>query len=144
MALQAATSAVFKTIFSGGASMATSPGGVAAAGVVGGGGGGGFLGWLGSIFGGGRQGGGEVHPGFSYDVGERGPERFVPAVAGRIEPAANGMGGGVTVNLDMGQTQGAANPAAALEFGRRIRAAVVDVIAQEKRPGGTLYARRNA
>jgi len=68
----------------------------------------------------------------------------VPAVAGTIQPHAADPGGGVTVNLDMGSTQGAANPTAALEFGRRVRAAVVDVIAQEKRPGGTLYRRVNA
>jgi hypothetical protein len=44
----------------------------------------------------------------------------------------------------MGQVQGASNPGSALEFGRRVKAAVVDVIQQEKRPGGTLYSRANA
>jgi hypothetical protein len=39
----------------------------------------------------GRAGGGDVFAGQSYTVGERGPERFVPSVAGRIEP--NGSGG---------------------------------------------------
>jgi hypothetical protein len=88
--------------------------------------------------------GGPVAAGQSYLVGEQGPERFVPSVAGTIQPMSASNSGGVTVNVDMNQTQGARDPSAALEFGRRVKAAVVDVIAQEKRPGGTLYARHNA
>lgn len=56
---------------------------------------------LGSALGGitgARAMGGPVSPGSSYRVGEFGPERFVPNVPGRIEPA----GGGVTVNLSIG------------------------------------------
>ena len=70
----------------------------------GGGGIGGVLSSLGSLFG--RRGGpdprelpfggfmaagGPVSPGLSYIVGERGPERFVPAVPGRIEPSGAGL-----------------------------------------------------
>jgi hypothetical protein len=73
-------------------------------------------------------------------VGEHGPERFTPRGAGTITPYNGGGGGGVTVNLDMKQAEGARNPSAALEFGRKVRAAVTEVILNEKRPGGSLYA----
>jgi phage-related minor tail protein len=88
-----------------------------------------------------------VSPGYGYTVGERGPERFMPSVPGNIVPAnSNTSGGDVTVNIDMGKgsTQGAADPTQAMEFGRRVKAAVVDVISNEKRPGGTLYVRKSA
>lgn len=50
-----------------------------------------------SIFGG-RAGGGFVHPGTPYMVGETGPEVFVPTAAGRVVPnyALQGAGGPVT------------------------------------------------
>lgn len=51
--------------------------------------------FLGSIFGGGKQHGGPVLPNRSFLVGERGPELFVPATAGRIVPNP----GGVVQNL---------------------------------------------
>lgn len=50
--------------------------------------------WLGGLFGGFRAAGGPVAAGSAYVVGERGPELFVPDMAGRIEPSA---GGGMTV-----------------------------------------------
>jgi hypothetical protein len=87
--------------------------------------------------------GGPVSAGTPYVVGEKGPELFVPAGAGAIQPMGTG-GGGVTVNLDMSQTQGASDPSSALAFGRKIKAAVVDVIQNEQRPGGTLYSRVTA
>jgi hypothetical protein len=62
----------------------------------------------------------------------------VPNAAGNIVPMGAANSGGITVNVDMGQTQGAANPTQALDFGRKVRAAVVAVIQNEKRPGGTL------
>lgn len=99
---------------------------------------------LGGLFsGGGRAGGGLTTPGMSYTVGEHGPEQFVPSVAGRIEPAGSSSwnNGSVTVNVDMGQTKGASDPNSAMEFGRKIKSAVQDVISNEKRPGGSLYAR---
>jgi len=61
------------------------------AGSLGGGGGiGGFL------FGGGRATGGPVSAGSAYMVGERGPEMFIPAMSGRIEPGGRG---GVVINM---------------------------------------------
>ena len=61
------------------------------AGSLGGGGGiGGFL------FGGGRAAGGPVSAGRAYMVGERGPEYFLPAMSGRIEPGGRG---GVVINM---------------------------------------------
>jgi hypothetical protein len=45
-----------------------------------------------SIFGGHRARGGPVEPGKVYDVGERGPEKFVPTVAGKILPSSGGSG----------------------------------------------------
>ena len=69
----------------------------------------------------------------------------MPSAAGRVTPMGSGSGdGAVIVNLDMKKAEGAADPSAALEFGRKVKAAVVDVIAQEKRPGGSLYHRANA
>jgi lambda family phage tail tape measure protein len=156
LAIKAAASAIFKALLGGGGGLPglPTPASVVGGGVsvpafdaLGGGGGGGFFGFLGSIFSApARAAGGPVDAGRAYTVGENGPERFVPAVAGSIMPTQQTAAsqGGVTVNIDMGQTQGAANPSAALDFGRKVRAAVVDVIAQEKRPGGTLYARQNA
>ena len=88
----------------------------------------------------GRAAGGPVSAGSAYTVGERGPETFVPSVNGTIVPnGANDDSGTVVVNLDMRKADGARNPEAALEFGRRVKAAVVSVIASERRPGGTLY-----
>jgi len=138
MALQAATSAVFKTIFgsiTGSGGWGLSGGGAAVTP---------FEQGTQALFGGFRAAGGPVDVGRSYVVGENGPERFVPSVAGTIQPNGSSGGGTINVNVDMGRQQGAQNPSAALEFGRRVRAAVVEVIANEKRPGGTLYARHNA
>lgn len=67
-----------------------------------GGGSGGILSSLSSLFGGapGRATGGPVTGGRPYMVGERGPELFVPAAAGRIQPLAAGRGPvSVTVNV---------------------------------------------
>jgi len=87
-----------------------------------------------------RAGGGAVEIGQRYRVGEYGPETFVPQAVGKIEPAsANGGGSNVTVNVDMKKAEGARDPSSALEFGRRVKAAVMGVIEDEKRPGGTLY-----
>lgn len=52
---------------------------------------GGMPGPVGKLFGGARADGGPVSPSQAYLVGERGPEMFVPNVAGRIIP--NGAGG---------------------------------------------------
>jgi len=51
----------------------------------------------------GRAMGGPVWPGMAYTVGERGPETFVPSVAGRIEPRVSGIpgGGSMTSRADL-------------------------------------------
>jgi phage-related minor tail protein len=62
------------------------------------GGGGGFLGAIGSVFGGGKAVGGDVTPGKTYLVGERGPELFSPTSSGKITPnGATASGGGQTI-----------------------------------------------
>lgn len=60
-----------------------------------------LLGAVGSLFGApGRATGGAVSGGRPYLVGERGPELFVPASAGRIETRGTGRGAvNVTINL---------------------------------------------
>jgi hypothetical protein len=142
MALQAAVSQVFRIVFgSFSAAPATGAGGGFTTGGQG-------FGAAGSpFFGGPRAEGGAVVPGKYYTVGEAGPELFVPQAAGTIVPATGSRGGGgdtVVVNLDMKKAEGAQNPSAALEFGRRVKMAVQEVIEQEKRPGGTLYRRVTA
>lgn len=56
----------------------------------------------------GRAIGGPVQAGGAYMVGERGPEMFVPSRSGSIVPN-NGLGGGMTINVD---ARGASDPAA--------------------------------
>lgn len=126
MALQAALSPVFKMLF-GFLGAAT------------GGGSGEMFGPPAPASGGNRAAGGDVFDGTSYMVGEHGPERFTPSVSGNISPYKSADGGGVTVNLSLGTTSGATNPTAAMEFGKKIKQAVTDVLMMEKRPGGLLY-----
>ena len=89
--------------------------------------------------------GGPVLPGRAYLVGENGPERFIPRMPGTI--ANNNSTGDVAVNIDMsgGGTGGDARneQRRTVEFARRVRAAVIDTISNEKRPGGTLYVRQS-
>lgn len=74
-----------------------------------------------AYFGGARATGGPVEAGRSYMVGERGPEMFVPQVAGRIEPNS---GGGDTYNVSV-SVPGASTPEqAAMAGGAAGRAAV--------------------
>lgn len=56
---------------------------------------GGIFGAIAGLFGAGRQHGGPVLPGRLYPVGEKGPELFMPNVAGQIIPADKGVGGAV-------------------------------------------------
>ncbi|KAB7648188.1 tail tape measure protein [Polymorphobacter fuscus] len=60
-----------------------------------------LIGAVGSLFGApGRATGGPVSGGRPYLVGERGPELFVPAAAGRVETMARGRGAvNVTINV---------------------------------------------
>lgn len=90
--------------------------------------------------------GGDVFPGRAYLVGENGPERFIPRMPGTIA-ANNNSTGDVSVNVDMtgggdgGDTRN--NQRRTVEFARRIRAAVIDTISNEKRPGGVLHVRQS-
>lgn len=59
-----------------------------------GGSGGGFMGQL---FGGFKAGGGDVTPGKSYIVGEKGPELFTPGTSGTILPNGSSMTGGQSI-----------------------------------------------
>lgn len=93
---------------------------------------GGFAGIAGSVasfFGGGKAQGGPVQAGRSYLVGERGPEMFVPSVAGSITPNSNGD---VTVNLVE-----SANKAGTVDR-RRDRSGqdIIDIFVADIRGGG--------
>jgi len=59
----------------------------------------GVIGSIWPAFGGGRAYGGSVYPGFVYDVGERGPERFIPSVPGKIVPGASAAGMNIKVEV---------------------------------------------
>lgn len=135
MALQAATSSIFKTIFG---SLLGATGYVPAVSATTN-----TIPDIGTLisglgYGGGKAGGGDVYPGNVYTVGEYGPERFVPSVAGSIQPMGGRMGD-VSVNVDMSGGQQRTDPKQAMEMARRLRTAVVDVITNEKRPGGLLH-----
>lgn len=89
MAARYAASAIFKALLGGGE--AFGPPNPAAPTAHLGGTGGGWLSQIGSwIASGFMANGGDVRPGHSYTVGERGPEQFVPDVAGRIVPNGGG------------------------------------------------------
>jgi hypothetical protein len=86
-------------------------------------------------FGGPRALGGPVNPSKSYLVGERGPELFVPNIAGTIVPNGGSAGGAaasgsmITVNVTAGMgTDGA-------EVGRQI----VDALKAYERRNGSVY-----
>ncbi len=90
--------------------------------------GGGLLtGLLGNLLGSpGRETGGLVAPDRPYMVGERGPELFVPANAGRIEPAhtLGGTRNDVRVSINLAQPRGASVPAALQRSSRQVASAV--------------------
>lgn len=91
---------------------------------IGGGGIGGLLaGLIGSP---GRETGGLVAPDRPYVVGERGPELFVPANAGRIEPghALGGTRNDVRVSINLAQPRGASVPTALQRSSRQVASAV--------------------
>ena len=108
------------------------------------GGSGGFGSILSSVFGGGRMAGGPVLPGRTYRVNES-PfrnEYFTPNTAGTVNSGHDTGTGNVQVNVyitERGESQDvAADTQQGAEFGRRIAAAVRQVIATEKRTGGML------
>ncbi|MGY6550966.1 MAG: tail tape measure protein [Erythrobacter sp.] len=93
--------------------------------------GGGIGGLLGQGFGAllglpGRATGGIVSPGRAYMVGERGPEMFMPASAGRIEPnhALGQTGRDVRVAIQLAVPRGSAAPVAMQRSARQVASAV--------------------
>ena len=103
----------------------------------------GIGGFLGGILGGLFADGGRPPVGKASIVGERGPELFVPKVAGTILPN-DAIGGGdnttnmVTVNVDASGSSVAGNSTDAQALGAAIGAAVQAQLIKEKRPGGLL------
>lgn len=99
-------------------------------GAGGGGGGGGLGGLLGNTIGAlfglpGRATGGPVAPGRAYLVGERGPEVFVPAAAGRVETGLGAAPGrDVRVAIQVAVPRGQAAPTAMQRSSRQIASAV--------------------
>ena len=108
-----------------------------------GGGGKGLGGFLGGVLGGLFADGGRPPVGKASIVGERGPELFVPKVAGTIIPN-NKLGGGdnttniVNVSVDASGSSVAGNSADAQQLGAVIGAAVQAQLIKEKRSGGLL------
>ena len=106
-------------------------------------GGSGIGGFLGGIIGGLFANGGRPPVGKASIVGERGPELFVPKVAGTIIPNSK-LGGGdnvtnmVTVNVDAQGSSVSGNNADAQALGAVIGAAVQAQLVKEKRAGGLL------
>lgn len=83
--------------------------------------------------------GGQVSPGKTYMVGEKGPELFAPGAKGNIIPNDAMGGSNIVVNVDAGgsNVQGDGNQAKAL--GAAIGLAVQNEILKQKKPGGLLY-----
>ncbi|MEN2786489.1 tail tape measure protein [Sphingomonas qilianensis] len=93
----------------------------------GGGGPGGLLTLVSGLLSGapGRATGGPVSPGRAYMVGERGPELFVPAGAGRVEPGSGAGGGAREVRVAISVHAAAdAAPAALARSSRQVARAV--------------------
>ncbi len=85
----------------------------------------GLGGLVGSILGlPGRAMGGTVAPGRGYLVGERGPELFVPASAGRVEPSAAGRPRDVRVAITVAGPAGANTPQSLQRSSRQVASAV--------------------
>ena len=109
---------------------------------AGGGKGKGIGGFLGSVIGGLFANGGRPPVGKASIVGERGPELFVPSVAGTIVPN-NKLGGGgtsniVNVSVDATGSAVSGNNADAQQLGVLIGAAVQNELIKETQPGGLL------
>jgi len=101
----------------------------------------GLGGFVGSIIGSAFANGGRPPVGKASIVGERGPELFVPKVAGTIIPN-NNLGGGTTnivnVSVDASGSAVSGNNQDAQELGNLISAAIQETLVREKRAGGLL------
>ena len=105
--------------------------------------GGGLGGVIGSIFGGLFANGGRPPVGKASVVGERGPELFVPKVAGTIVPNDKLSGGGevnVVVNVDASGSSVEGDEQGAKQFGMALSAAIQQELINQRRPGGLLNA----
>jgi len=106
-------------------------------------GGKGLGGFLGGILGGLFADGGRPPVGKASVVGERGPELFVPKVAGTIFPN-NKLGGGdsitniVNVSVDASGSSVEGDNATSQELGQTIALVVQETLVREKRNGGLL------
>jgi len=101
----------------------------------------GIGGFLGGIIGGLFANGGRPPVGKASIVGERGPELFVPKVAGNIIPN-NKLGGGTTnivnVSVDASGSSVQGSQAEGQALGQLIAAVVQTTLVQEQRAGGLL------
>ena len=94
---------------------------------------------LSGTFSGGKALGGQVNPGKTYMVGEKGPELFSPGAKGNIIPN-NAMGGSnIVVNVDAGGSNVQGDGTQAKALGAAIGLAVQNEIIKQKKPGGLLY-----
>ena len=103
----------------------------------------GLGGFLGGILGGLFADGGRPPVGKASIVGERGPELFVPKVAGTIVPNS-AMGGGdsvvnnITVSVDATGSAVSGSSAEGNELGQQIAVAIQSELIKQKRAGGLL------
>lgn len=78
----------------------------------------------------GRATGGLVSAGHGYLVGERGPELFVPAAAGRVEPNARGVNREVKVAIQIVSPRGSSAPESLQRSSRQVARAVRNALTQ--------------
>ena len=103
----------------------------------------GIGGFLGGILGGLFANGGRPPVGKASIVGERGPELFVPKVAGTIIPN-NAIGGGdtvvnnISINVDASGSSVSGSSAEANQLAQQLSAAIQTELIKQKRAGGLL------
>ena len=103
----------------------------------------GLGGFLGGLLGGLFADGGRPPVGKASIVGERGPELFVPKVAGTIVPN-DAMGGGdsvvnnITVSVDATGSAVSGSSAQGNDLGQQIAVAIQSELVKQKRSGGLL------
>ena len=86
---------------------------------------------VGALFGlPGRATGGPVSPGQAYQVGERGPEVFIPTSAGRIEPAGSAAARDVRVSIQVSAPRGSDAPTALKRSSRQVASSVRRALSQ--------------
>jgi len=102
-----------------------------------------FEGVIGTIFGGGKAGGGRVQAGTPTMVGERGPELFVPNTGGVVKNNADtkqmvGGGGGISVTQNLNFAVGVTNTVRAevMNMLPAIQQSTVNAVAEAKQRGG--------